>query len=151
MQERFGIGRGLRRTQPLLQAGNGLLQARGLDWLDEIVEHALSEGLHRILVVGSDEHEVRAATDVARGLDAGHARHVHIEKTDVRLILLELVDGLATVAGLRDDLQLRPDLRQQAFEHVTQERLVVGDQGGRALRIHALSCRAGNSSSAHTP
>src|SRR5688572_14095050 len=94
---------------------------------------------------------MRAAADVARGFDTGHARHMHIEEADVRLKLLELIDGLAPVARLREYLQLRPQLPEQPFEHVAQQRLVVRDQCGRTMRLHFSSWRAGNSSSAQTP
>ena len=87
-----------------------------------------------------------------RGLDAGHARHVHVEEADVGLLLLELLDRLAAIARLRDDFELGPRLREQALERVAQQRLVVGDQCGRACRrVTAAACRAGNSSSAQTP
>ena len=46
-----------------LQARHGLGQARRLHRLHQVVEHALREGLHRVLVVRGDEHQVRAAAD----------------------------------------------------------------------------------------
>ena len=118
----------------------------GFDRLDEIVEHALRERLHGVLIVGGDEHEVRAAADVVRGFDAGNARHVHVEKADVGPARLELLDRLAAVARLRDDLELGPGLRELARERVAQQRLVVGDQRGRARASSVGAPRAGRSS-----
>ena len=63
---------------------------------------------------------------------------------------LEQLDRLAAVARLRHDLELRPGLRELARERLAQQRLVVGDQRGRALARHvAAPPRAGKSSSAH--
>ncbi len=124
--------RRLRRLQSLFQPRDGLGQALGLDRLHEIVEHALSERLHGVLIEGSDKHQMRAATDVLSGLDTGLAGHLHVQKTNLRPMRFEQIDGFATVAGLSHDLQLGPELRQHAFERIPQQRLVVGDECGGA-------------------
>jgi hypothetical protein len=64
---------------------------------------------------------------------------------------LEQLHGFATVPRLRDDLELRPDLRELAGEGLAQQRLVVGDQGRRARAHHCPASRAGKSSTAETP
>ena len=78
------FARRLRGLQPLLQPRDRLGKPRELHGLHEVVEHALREGLHRVVVVGRDEHEVRAPPDLARRLDAVDARHLHVEEADVR-------------------------------------------------------------------
>ena len=45
---------------------------------------------------------------------------------------LEQFDGLAAIAGLRHDLQLRPCRCQSGFKNLPQERLIVSDQGSGA-------------------
>ena len=137
LQQRFGVECRLRGAQAFLQSRDCLCQALRFDGLDQIVEHALRERLHGVLIVGGDEHQMRATTDVTGCFDARHARHVHIEKTDVGVMRLELVDRLATVARLRDDFELGPGLREHALERVAQQRLVFGNQRSRAL---ASSC-----------
>src|SRR5207247_10518412 len=112
---------------------------------------ARCEGLHGGLVVGGDEHQVSAAPDATRGLDAGESRHVHIEKTDVGAKSLALPDSLAAIASLCDHLQLGPGPLQLARESLAQQRFVVGDQGGRARGHQSAVACAGNSSSAHAP
>ncbi len=94
---------------------------------------------------------MRAAPDVARRLDAGHARHVHVEKADIGPLGIEQLDRLSAVSRLRDDLEFRPGLRELERERLAEQRLVVGDQG-RRLRAHqAVACCAGKSNSAVTP
>jgi hypothetical protein len=53
-------------------------EAHRLHRLDEVVDRALLEGLHRVLLVGGDEHDVRAPPDLPRCFDAVHARHVDV-------------------------------------------------------------------------
>jgi len=55
----------------LLQSRDRVGETHGLDRFHEVVDGAVLECLHRIAVVGRDEHEVRAPTDEARRLDAG--------------------------------------------------------------------------------
>jgi hypothetical protein len=110
----------------------------------------LSECLHRVLVVGGDEHQMRAAPDALRRLDARQARHVHVEKTDIGVMGFELPHGLAAIADLRDHLQLGPRPFQLAREGFAQQRFVIRDQGSRARAHQAAGC-AGNSSSAQAP
>ena len=59
--------------------------------------------------------------------------------------------GLAAVAGLGDDLELGPGLRELARERLAQQRLVVRDQGGRTRAHQAWDSRARKSISATTP
>ena len=72
---------------------------------------ALCEGLHGVVVEGSDEHEMRAPADLTCSLDPGKAWHLHVEKADVRLPRLEQLDGLAAIACRTDDLELGPGER----------------------------------------
>ena len=68
-QQRVRIdGRSRGALQPLLEPRDRRGEARRLHRLDEIVEHALREGLHGVLVVGRHEHDVRAAADMAAQL-----------------------------------------------------------------------------------
>jgi hypothetical protein len=57
---------------------------------------------------------------------------VHVEEADVRALRLEQLDGLAAVARLGDDLELGPRLGELPGERLAQERLVVGNERGRA-------------------
>lgn len=94
------------------------------------------EGFQRVLVERRDEDEMRTLADVPRDLHAAQARHVHIQETDVRLVLLEQLHGLAAVAGLGHDLQLRPGCSQPGFQDLSQQRLVVRNEGSG---VHGVS------------
>jgi hypothetical protein len=69
----------------------------------------------------------RLRLDLARGLDAGHARHRDVEDGDVGLRGDRLGDGVDAVLGLGDDLHvvLAVDQHADAGAH---DAMVVGDQ-----------------------
>ena len=140
VQQRLGIERGLRGAQPLLQPCDGLRQARGLDRLDEVVEHALRERLHGVLVVRGDEHQMRAATDLLRGLDAGHARACarrgNRRPAACASNCSTASRPLRACATISSSGQACASMPRQ---RLAQQRLVVGDQRGRP---RASSCRA---------
>jgi hypothetical protein len=59
--------------------------------------------VHRQQQHGGDR---RLRLDLARGLDAGHARHRHIQDGHVGLLGDRLGDGVDAVLGLGDDLHV---------------------------------------------
>ena len=150
-QQGFGVERGLRCRDAILEPRDGIGEARGFDGFHEIVERAFGERPHRILIVCGHEHEVRATADRVRGFDARDARHVHVEKADVGFLRFEVLDRFAAVARFGDDLELRPCGAELTRERIAQQRLVVRDErsGSRASRHVARS--AGISTSATTP
>jgi hypothetical protein len=124
-----GGGPGL--GEPRLQAADRVGEPGVLERLDEIVDGALLERLHRVVLVRGDEDDLRAPGDRPRRVDAAASRHVHVEERDARPQLLEELDRLAPVARLGDDLELRPEPVQVRAQLLAQERFVVGDQRGR--------------------
>src|SRR5688572_32949422 len=88
--------------------------------------------------------------DVLRGFDARLAGHLHVEEADVGPMRFETLDGLAPVARLRHDLELRPGAREQTHQRLPQQGFIVGDQSGCA-DAHAGTSPAGKLISAHTP
>ncbi len=79
------------------------------------------------MIVGRDEHEMRAPADMLRGVDAGESRHVDVEKADVGMTLVEQPHRLASVPRLGHNLQLGPHDRKLAPQRIAQQRLIVGD------------------------
>src|SRR5207253_9941477 len=71
-------------------------QARFVERLDEVVDRALLERLHRVLLVSGDEDELGTARDRAGRVDAVHAGHVDIEKDDLRQMDVEHLDRKST-------------------------------------------------------
>ena len=66
-------------------------------------------------------------------------RHPNVDDDELRLVLTNELEELVRVAGLTDDLEVRP--LEQARETFAQKDVVVGDDyasvGGR-LRSHGL-------------
>ena len=69
--------------------------------------------------------QVRA--DLARGLQAGHARHRDVHHAQVGLRLQRLLEGVDAVLGLGHDLHVRLALDQQP-QAAPHDAVVVGDQ-----------------------
>jgi hypothetical protein len=72
-------------------------------------------------------HVGRLVVDVARRLEAGHARHRDVEHGDVGLLGDDLLDGVDAVLGLGDHAHalLLVEQHAQAGAH---DAVVVGDQ-----------------------
>ena len=125
-------------------------QARRLDRLDQVVERALLERLHRVLIVSGDEHEVRAAADVAapprRRTGPACARR---GSSTSGCGGVEELDRLAAVAGLARPRRARARPRQLPRQRLAQQRLVVGDQGRRARAISRCFACGKSSSGRH--
>src|SRR5260221_14314109 len=130
LQQHFGVDGGHGSAQPFLQPRHCLGKARGIHWFHEIVEHALRKGLHSVLIVSRDKDKMRAVTDVACRLDAGYAWHMYIEKTNIGMMRIKLIDSLSAIARQRHHSELRPYERQLLFERLAQQRFVLGNQGG---------------------
>ena len=88
------------------------------------VEHVALVVVHR-----QREHlrlgQVRA--DLARGLQAGHARHRDVHHAQVGRVGERLLEGLDAVVGLGDDLHVGLALDQQ-LHAAADDAVVVGDQ-----------------------
>ena len=71
----FGlVEQGLRSAQARLQAHHGCGQAGRLHRFHQIVDRSVLKSLHRVLVVGGDEDDVRAAGDLLGHVEPGHAQ-----------------------------------------------------------------------------
>ncbi len=77
-----------------------------------------------------DEHlgPRRGGKDLARGLQAVEKRHRNVHDDDVGTQRNRQVHGLASVAGLRDDLDSAVG-EKEGSEALPHNRVVVGQQG----------------------
>ena len=100
------------RDEALLQPHYGVVQSRFLKGLDQVIDSSLPKSLHRIVLKGGDEHNGRPSANAARSLHTVHAGHMHIQKTHFGLHLIKKLYGLAPIAGLGYDFQLRPESPQ---------------------------------------
>ncbi len=85
------------------------------------------EGIDRVLIESRDEHKMAGVADVARRFEAGLARHLNIEKRQIRAQLAHLIDRLLTIFGLADDAQFGPDFPQSRTQLLAHQALVVGE------------------------
>ena len=129
---------GLRRLQTFPETAHGFREPRLFDRLQQVIECALRKRLHGVVIVGRDEHEMRAPADVVRGIDAGESRHVDVEEADVGMTLVEQPHRLPSVPRLGHNLELGPHDRQLAPQRIAQQRFIVRDQRGR-VGVHVCA------------
>ena len=101
----------------------------------QIVDGALLERRDGVLVVGRDEHHLRRALHALRDLEPAQLRHADVEQRDGRVQLFDRAQRGVAVADFGGDAELGPELGERLAQLAPQQRLVVGDDGGR--RRHA--------------
>ena len=80
----------------------------------------------RALLDGDQHHDDVGMTvrDVARGLDAVHPGHAHVEKHELRLELLDRIERLLARAGAADPAEARSG-SHHITSHLEEDDLVV--------------------------
>src|SRR5262249_28972626 len=99
------------------------------------------KGLNCVLIVGRGEDDlgqgdllIQQFFDHAKAVEA---RHLHVEKEEVRREFLDEVDGLKPVVALRDHVDILDRLEQIA-QLVAGELLIIDNDGGKRQPI--FSC-----------
>ena len=116
-----------RNARRVPQRVRELLLAHGLE---QVADRLGLECFDGVLVVGGREDHGRRIferVDVARDLDAGKARHAHVEQHHVRAQLAAAAQRFLAVAGLGDDFAVF-DLGEQPAQPFARGRLVIDDQ-----------------------
>ena len=140
----YGGEIGGRPLEALLEPFDDLDDPVGSHWLEHVVDRALLERGHRILVVGGDEDDVTSAGQRFGDLEPRLERHANVEKYDIGLELALQRQGLLAILGLGDDGELGPRLRESRAELRAEHRLVFGDERGRLpiFRLHQRGSRS---------
>ena len=128
-----------------LQACHRRLQPVRLHRLQQVVDRAALEGVDRVLVIGGDEHDLRARAGVGgqRGdFQAGQAGHADVEEGDVRGVFGQRFHRAGAVLAFGDDLQRRPRALEFGHQCMPQQGFVLGDDAG-ADRIGFAQVRHG--------
>src|SRR6266404_7645380 len=116
-----------------------LLEPLVVEWLNQIVDRGQIEGRHRVIIRRREDyrrHRLRA--DLADDLEPRLAGHLNVEKDEIRLQLADCCDGIESVVGAADDLDVAL-VGEQILEPLSRETLVVGDQYPQQLPPrHAL-------------
>ena len=130
--ERFqpfgGRGFGLQR---FLRALNGPRQTILLDRLQDVIDGVDFEGLHGIVVKRRRENDLRnfslAVHQLLDHVETVEARHLHVEKHQVRRMFLDEGESLHAVFALPDQMHFGETF-QQVDEFVASGLLVVHDE-----------------------
>ena len=133
LQDAIQVGR--RAAQLCLEPRDGRRKPRRREWFHHVVDRALLEGRHRMLVVGGDEYHVAPAIGLLSDFEAVQAGHLDVEEHDVGRQPLDGMQGFDAIAGFGGDDQVRPQRRQCLLELGAQHRLVFSDDCGRR-RVH---------------
>src|SRR5882762_10519219 len=115
------------RSSPSI-AGAGL-PTRSFSGLEDVVRGSLLERGEGVLVVRRHEHDMAAAAQLPRHLETGEPGHLDVEEQHVGRMRFDFPQGRDAVAGLRDDVELRPEGAEQLGELLAQQRFVLGDDG----------------------
>ena len=85
------------------------LEPSGLEWLQEVIQRIHLERPKRVLIIsrGEDHDGQQCLRDSSQHLKSIHVRHLHVEKDQVRLGCLDLVDRLKTILAFANDLHVR--------------------------------------------
>ena len=86
-----------------LQLLEGLGQTVGIDGLEQIIQGVDLKGPDGVFVVGRDEDDLGLHVGFFQQVEPGVARHLDVQKDDVRIQPLDGLDGRGNVVGLPDD------------------------------------------------
>ena len=108
-----------------------LLEAVGVDRLQDVVHRVHRKGIHGVLVEGGDEDELSRQVgfdEPPRDLEAGQSRHLHVQKDDVGPEIAGLAQRVEAVRRLADNLDTA-SLTQQKAQLLSRELLIVDHEG----------------------
>ncbi len=119
----------------VVDAGDGLGEAFGAEWLEEVVDGAESEGVDGVVVVGGDEDDgggVGQAGEDAGDVHAVDAGHGDVEEGRVETARAEQADRFAAAVGA-DDVADTGLLGELAGEFGAGGGLVFDDEDAEAF------------------
>ena len=100
--------------------------------LQQVVNRVHLERLHRILVVGGGEHDLRQrhflVDQLLDGAEAVESGHLHVKEDEFRRELLDQVHGFHAVLALRHDVHI--EIAQQIGKLVARKLLVIHNDSG---------------------
>ena len=110
---------------------DGAGQAVLLNWLQDIIDGVHFEGLHGVIVERRREDDLRKFSFAVHQLldhaEAVEARHLHVEKYEVRRMFLDEGEGFDAVFSLADEMHVGETF-QQVSQFVARGLLVVDDE-----------------------
>jgi hypothetical protein len=115
-----------------------LLEARVLHRLQQIVDGAGFERLHRVLVESrhDDDDGHRLTREVAHHLETAHDGHLQVEKDQFRPEFLDLLQRGSAIVRLSDHFHVGKQF-ESLPEHKPGDRLVIDDKCLHGARFHS--------------
>ena len=130
------------------------MDARPCERLQQVIDRLHLEGTDRILVVSGGEDDVRRRrAERLQDLEAVHARHLHVEKYEIRSPLGDQLNRFHAVRRIADHVDVA-ELGEEPAQAVARELLVVDHERANArLGHHAVAStgRAGRRSRTRVP
>jgi len=126
-----------------LRARSTAACTRRVKGLQQIIDGIHVKGAHGVLIVGRRKNELRqcflfvaARSGHASFIDealnhrkAVEARHLHIEKDQIRVLFLDQIDGLDAIRPLPDNLDVAHRI-EQILQLFARQLFVVDDECG---------------------
>ena len=94
--------------------------------LEKVVDRFDLEGLDRVRIVRGCKNHLRWIAERTKDTEPIVARHLHIEKNQIRLRTLNDLDCCRTVFGFSDDFDIG-ERREKALRPIPRELLVVNE------------------------
>ncbi|MNS57398.1 hypothetical protein D3C72_902830 [compost metagenome] len=113
----------------LLQALQRFAQPLRFRRFQQVIKRMLFKGLHRVFVIGGQEHDMRHAIRVehAYHLQPGNARHLNIQKHHVRLQAMDPADGFYRIGAFADNADALFRF-QQMSQVIARRRFIIDNQ-----------------------
>src|SRR5215510_7519013 len=130
LQQRVQLrGAHLARGEFLTSFVERLFQPPPARRLEQVVNGVRFKGRHRILIVSSDEDDQRQRLcfDHPQRLKPVQSRHPHVEKEQIRLVLLDLDHRVGATVSFSDNFDVS-EWRQHSAQPFTGQLLVIHNQ-----------------------
>ena len=142
-EHRLEIGRRLCGRAPRAHPRHGLLDTRAREGLQQVIDRLHLEGADRILVVCRREHHVRRRrAERLQDLEAVHARHLHVEKHEIRSRLGDQLQRFHAVCRIADHVDVS-ELGEKPPQAVAGELVVVDEERANRRRCHHAAASTG--------
>ena len=113
--------------EPLRRPLNRLGKAGAFDRFEQVIDGVDVKGLDGEFVVGGDKRDQRHLRFSKQfdGVEAGNLGHFEVENGKIGLDAFDQLDGIGTVFGFADDLDLL-EFAEDRFQEFARRALVVG-------------------------
>src|ERR1043165_4828576 len=114
----------------------GFVETFAIEWFEEVIESVHLKSFERELIMGGDKDDGRhgRAFDLIDYVEAAHLGHLHIEKDEVGLLLLDGLDGSGAIVTFAEQFNVRFALEKSA-NALSSQWFIIDDQGPDFHRV----------------